>query len=203
MEFLIEKLQREGVLKTPRIIRAFYKIRREDFLPEELKESAQIDCALPTMHGQTISQPYTVAFMLELLDPREGQKILDVGSGSGWVAAMLAEIVGKKGRVYAVERIADLVEFGRKNAEKYHFRNLTFIHGDGSRGLQEYAPFDRIHVAAAAKIIPRALKEQLKITGKMVIPTQENDIRLVERLSEKRWREERFSGFVFVPLVET
>ena len=124
MEKLIKKFIEDGVLKTPEIISAFRKIQRKDFIPENLQYAQSVDSPLPIGDGQTISQPYTVAFMLELLEPKKGQKILDVGSGSGWVSTLLAEIVGLKGFVYAIERITQLLKFGENNAIKYKLPNI-------------------------------------------------------------------------------
>ena len=201
MENFIQKLIDEGVLKTPKIIEAFKKIHRIDFVPKTISDHADEDIALPTFEGQTISQPYTVAFMLELLSPKVGEKILDIGSGSGWVAAMLAYIVGKNGKVIGLELLPELVKFSIDNLEKYHLNNLIIRLGDGTRGLPEESPFDKIHVAAAAKRIPKALIQQLKIGGRMVIPTQADDIWVIDRFSENRWKESVYPGFVFVPLI--
>ena len=108
MKQLIKNLISSGYLKTPEIINAFYKIDRIDFVPEELKYEAHTNTPLPIGYGQTVSQPLTVAFMLELLQPKSGHKILDVGSGSGWQSVLLACLAGNKGRVIAVERIPEL-----------------------------------------------------------------------------------------------
>ncbi|MFA6382780.1 MAG: protein-L-isoaspartate O-methyltransferase [Candidatus Buchananbacteria bacterium] len=202
MEELINQLISEGYLKSPAIINAFYKIKRTDFLPSGSASAEALNSPLPIGHGQTISQPLTVAFMFELLKPDLGQKILDVGSGSGWTSALLAEIIGPAGKVYAIERISELKEFGRRNTAKYHFSNVEFFCRDGSRGLIEYAPFDRIMVSAAALEIPQALKDQLKIGGRLIIPTVENDIRLIEKLAADKYKETIYPGFVFVPLIE-
>ncbi len=118
---LIDNLIKEGWLKTPRIIKAFREIKREDFLPDEVKDLAEVDTAMPIGLGQTISQPLTVAFMLELLQPDVGENILDIGSGSGWTTALFSYIVGEKGKVYAIEIIPKLKEFGEKNTAKYSF----------------------------------------------------------------------------------
>ena len=202
MEQLINRLIDHGYLKTPEIIDAFYKINRIDFLPEDLKSEAQINAPLPIGCGQTISQPLTVAFMLELLQPKRGYKILDVGSGSGWQSSLLAYITGDEGRVIAIERIPELSEFGKENSEKYNFRNLEFVVGNGSVGYKKEAPYDRIIVAAAAfDKIPDELKSQLKIGGIMVIPVK-NSIWLVIKKEENKFEEKEFPGFVFVPLVE-
>ena len=201
---LIENLISEGWLKTPRIIEAFYKIKRADFLPEELKNLAQLDEALPIGFGQTISQPLVVAFMLELLSPQPGEKILDIGSGSGWTSALLAEIVGEKGKVIAIELIPELKEFGEKNVAKYNFiekGRVRFICGDGTKGLKEEAPFDKILVSATAKKCYEAWKEQLKVGGRIVTPIG-NSIWLFIKKSEKEFEEFEYPGFVFVPLIE-
>lgn len=208
----INQLIQQGYLKTPRIINAFREIRREDFIPEALKHEAGGNYPLPIGQGQTISQPLTVAFMLELLQPELGDKILDIGSGSGWVTALLAYLVQisdiksqiLKGQVYAIERIPELKEFGENNVKKYNFidkKNVQFFCRDGSKGLSEYAPFDKIHVAAAAKGIPPALRDQLAIGGRMVIPVSGGILKL-DRLNEKEFKEKFFPGFVFVPLIE-
>lgn len=205
MENLINQLIREGYLKTPRIIEAFREIKREDFVPESLKDEADVNAPLPIGWGQTISQPLTVAFMLELLQPEPGDKILDIGAGSGWQTAMLAYIVGKKGKIFAVERIPELMEFGEKNVGKYNFIEkgiVSFICGDGSRGLKMEAPFDRIIVAAAAEKIPEFWKEQLKIEGRLVTPVK-SSIWLLIKESEKKFKEQEFPGFAFVPLIES
>ena len=118
---LIDSLIEEGWLKTPRIIEAFRKIKRVDFLPREIKDLAELNEALSIGYGQTISQPLVVAFMLELLDPQPGNKILDIGSGTGWTTALLAQIVGQKGKVIAIDIIPELVEFGKQNVAKYNF----------------------------------------------------------------------------------
>jgi len=201
MKQLIENLIRRGYLETPVIIDAFYKINRADFIPEDLKDKASMNAPLSIGYGQTISQPLTVAFMLELLQPKKGDKILDIGSGSGWQSSMLAYITGDKGKVFAIERILELSEFGRKNSERYNFKNLEFIISDGSKGYEKEAPYDRIIVAASASMeIPEELKKQLKIGGRLVIPV-ENSIWLVIKIAKDKYKEKEFPGFAFVPLI--
>jgi len=196
---LIEELISEGYLKTPRIIEAFRKIDRKDFVLPEFENSAYANVPLPIGENQTISQPLTVAFMFELLQPQRGDKALDIGSGSGWTSALLAEIAGKRGKVFSLEVIPGLCNFGKKNIEKY-FAGVLHICADGSKGYSQEAPYDRILVSAAADKMPRQLKKQLKIKGRLVIPVR-NSIWLVERLAKNKFREEEFYGFTFVPLV--
>ena len=242
-------------MKTPLIIEAFKNINRADFVPTDLKDEVGVNAPLPIGFEQTISQPLTVAFMLELLQPQRGDKILDIGSGSGWTSALLAWCVGgdviarseatkqsrgsitglpryarddkKEGKVFAVERIKELHEFGKNNISKYTKYNrfarskkegksslfslaadynfidegiIEFICADGSRGLPEQAPFNKILVSAAADEIPLALKEQLAVNGRLVMPVK-NSIWLVVKKSDNEFMEEEFYGFSFVPLV--
>jgi len=202
---LIDNLIEEGWLKTERIIEAFRKIKRVDFLPEDSRDLAEFNEALPIGYGQTISQPLVVAFMLELLDPKPGEKILDIGSGSCWTSALLAEIVGKKGKVIAIEIIPELVEFGKNNTEKYNFikrGTVECICADGAKGYEKEAPYDKILVSASVqRELPNAWKEQLKIDGKIVTPIG-SSIWLFIKKSEKEFTEIEYPGFVFVPLIE-
>lgn len=199
---LIDELIQAGYLKTPAIIEAFRRVNRRDFLPDSLQGDAAFNSPLPIGSRQTISQPLTVAFMLELLDPQPGDRVLDVGSGSGWTTALLAEIVGQNGAVYAIERIPELKNFGQKNVSRYGFSNVTFFCRDGSRGLPGQAPFARILVSAAARLVPNALREQLATPGRLVIPTADEDIRLIEKSATGEFKETPYPGFIFVPLVE-
>jgi protein-L-isoaspartate(D-aspartate) O-methyltransferase len=214
---LIENLISEGWLKTPRIIEAFKKIKRVDFLPEDLKDLAEINEALPIGYGQTISQPLVVAFMLEILQPKEGEKILDIGSGSGWTTALLAYIVSgasnsklktqnskPKGKIIAIEVIPELKEFGEKNVAKYNFIKkgvVEFVCADGSKGYEKEAPFDKILVSAMARECYQSWKDQLKIGGRIVVPIG-NSIWLFIKKSEREFEEFEYPGFVFVPLIE-
>jgi len=200
---LIENLIKDKWLKTPKIIEAFRKIKRVDFLPKEMENLAELNEALPIGWGQTISQPLVVAFILEQLEPKEGDKILDIGSGSGWTSALLGEIVGEKGKVIAIEIIPELKEFGEKNVAKYHFIEkeiVEFICADGSKGYQKEAPFDKILVSATAKNCSLTWKEQLKINGRIVVPIG-TSIWLFIKKSEKEFEEIEYPGFIFVPLV--
>ena len=153
---LIDDLIGGGWLKDDRIVSAFTKIKRVDFMTPGMEDLAQLNEALPIGYGQTISQPLVVAFMIELLEPKEGEKILDVGSGSGWTTALLAELVGEMGKVVAVELIPELKTFGETNVRKYDFveRGIAqFICGDGSKGYKSQAPFDKILASASIQSV--------------------------------------------------
>lgn len=199
---LMDSLIRQGVLKTKSIIKAFESIPREEFVLESERKYAYLDIALPILKNQTISQPLTVAFMTELLNPKPGQKILEIGGGSGYQAAILSEIVGKKGMIYTTDVVPELVEFARENLKKVGIKNVKVFLKDGSKGFKAHAPFDRILVTAAAPFIPEPLKEQLKIGGKLVIPVGRFSQRmvLVEKISKTKFKTTDYGEFVFVKL---
>lgn len=205
---LTDNLIESGILKSAQIIKAFKKIKREDFVLPKNKDMAEIDAPLPIGYGQTISQPTTVAFMFELLQPKQGDKILDVGSGSGWTMALLAEIVGKQGTVYGIERIEELKQFAEINIAKYDFAKkgaMQIFCADGYKGLLEFAPFDKIIAAAAAESVPEDLLKQLKINGRLVMPIgqqyESQDIIVIDKIGKNNFKEFRHPGFIFVPLV--
>ncbi|MDB5170667.1 MAG: Protein-L-isoaspartate (D-aspartate) O-methyltransferase [Candidatus Saccharibacteria bacterium] len=179
---------------------AFAIINRQDFIPEDLREQASLDMPLPIGFGQTNSQPSTVQSMLEWLDPQPGQKVLDVGSGSGWTTALLATIVGPEGRVFAVEKVPELVQIGKDNCEAAGVRNVQFFHASDEHGLSKYAPYDRILVSAAAQTLSKALLSQLRVNGKLVVPVQ-NDILEITKLTDHDYEVVTHPGYVFVPLV--
>jgi len=160
-------------LITPPIIAAFQAINRQDFVPDSQKEWAYQDQALYIGHVAPISQPSTVAFMLEKLAPAAGDKILDVGAGSGWTTALLAHIVGPHGSVYGVEIIPPLVTFGNNNLHLYHLPHAHIEEATETLGLPTQAPFDKILVSASAAAVPDTLLLQLRIGGMLVIPIQE------------------------------
>lgn len=201
---LVDDLIRGGYLRTNNIIDAFLRIPRAEFVQDDLKRSAESNIPLPIGRGQTVSQPAVVAFMLELLDVQKGQHVLDVGSGSGWTTALLANIVGKNGRVIAIEILKDLCEKGKYNVAKFDFikNGIVKIYCQSAEnGFEKGAPYDRILVSASAKKIPDSFKQQLAIGGKMILPINE-EIWLVEKRAENNFEIKKFPGFVFVPFVK-
>lgn len=196
---LIDTMIASGVLRTQRLIDAFNAVDRRDFVPEEYTAQAYHDRALPIEGGQTISQPSTIAFMLELLDPRKGHRILDVGSGSGYTTALLSEVVGDSGAVFGVEAVPELVAAGSRNLAHYHFSHATISPAGPSLGLPEKGPFDRILVSAGTNTVPEALVDQLKTPGILVIPIQDG-IECVTKTSSGDITSQHWSGFAFVPL---
>lgn len=199
-ESLIQSLIADGYLKTQAIIEAFKKIDRADFVPEELKERAYVNEALPIGHGQTISQPLVVAFMLELLQLKSGEKVLEIGTGSGWKTALLAELGAA---VVSIERIKELKKTAEQNIQKYGFAengSVKLLIGDGSRGCSVEAPFDKIIAAAAAEELPKAWKEQLNIGGRIVAPVGQS-ILVLEKITKNKFEIKEYFGFSFVPLV--
>lgn len=198
-----------NVLKSQNLIEAFRVIERVDFVPEKFRHDADVNAPLSIGHGQTISQPLTVALMLEWLEPGSGQHVLDIGAGSGWQTAILAHVVSRSsgGSVIGLERVPELANFGQANLAKYGLvtGNIArIIAADGTTGWPPEAPYDRIVVAAAARSIPLALLKQLKIGGKLVIPVGGPDgqeIVVVDKIGRDAYKEQRHPGFAFVPFI--
>jgi len=199
MKNLISKLITRGALQSKNVTDAFLHVDRKDFIISEYKNEAYENIALPIGFGQTISQPATVAFMLEKLSPRKGEKILDVGSGSGWTTALLAHIVGEKGKVFGVEIIPELVKFGQNNLAKYDFPQARILQAGKEIGLPKEAPFDRILVSASGTEISGRLINQLKSERILVMPIKYSIYR-IKKMSNDKLDIQEFPGFVFVPL---
>lgn len=197
---MIKRMKEEtGMLESKNIEEAFKKVDRANFVPPEYKGDAYLDQPLHIGEGQTISQPSTVAFMLELLGASEGEKVLDVGAGSGWTAALLAEIVGEDGEVVGIERVPDLVEFGKENLNKYGYSNVSIKEAGYTLGDFDNAPYDKILVSAAAREAPEELTEQLKERGVIVIPVRD-EVQRIKKAENGNIETERYPGFAFVPL---
>jgi protein-L-isoaspartate(D-aspartate) O-methyltransferase len=186
---------------SERVLQAMEKVPRERFVPDDVRDFAYEDTPLHLGHGQTISAPSMVAIMCDVLDVRGGDKVLDVGTGWGYHAAILSVLAGP-GTVYSVERIPELAERARKILGELGFNNVKVLTGDGSEGLPEFAPYDRINVAAAAPKMPDTLAEQLAEGGRMVVPVGRYLQELILAV-KKNGRIETFEkgGVAFVPLV--
>ncbi len=180
--------------------RAFKMVTRAGFLPPAMQDASDFDAPLPIGYGQTNSQPSTVRLMLAWLDPRPGEKILDVGYGSGWTTALLANLVGPTGLVYAVEKVPELVRFGAANCRRFGVDNARFFAAGDSVGLADFAPYDRILVSAASSKLPAELLKQLKVDGTMVIPIK-HSIAVITKTGADHYDSVEHPGFVFVPLV--
>jgi protein-L-isoaspartate(D-aspartate) O-methyltransferase len=190
-------------ISEEKVRKAMLRVPRHKFIPEYEQEEAYIDAPLDIGYGQTISAPHMVAIMCELLELSEGHKVLEIGSGSGYNAAVMGELVGKSGHVYTVERIEPLVHFARENLKETGYNNVTVILEDGSMGYSRYAPYDRISVTCAAPHIPEPLLEQLKLGGIMVIPVgnYSQELIRIKTDSEGNTHKEKKGGVVFVPLI--
>lgn len=183
-----------------RIDQAMQAVSRSQFLPPGVRSRSRVDVPLSIGFGQTNSQPSTVRLMLKLLDPQQGEKILDVGSGSGWTTALLATLVGSKGVVYAVEKVPQLVRFGAQNCKRANIHNVHFFQAGKEYGLSQFAPYDRILVSAAATELPGTLLGQLRAGGRMVIPIQ-SSIHMVDKIDDGTFKDAEYPGFLFVPLI--
>lgn len=200
---LVEQLKKHGI-KDKKVLEAIGKVKRELFVSSEMKRYAYDNTALPISGGQTISQPYTVAYMTELLDVRPGDKILEIGTGSGYQAAVLCEMGAK---VYSIERVHDLFENTAKRFESLPY-HITMKLDDGSTGWQQFAPYDRIIVTAGSPKIPKQLTLQLKNEGIMVIPVGDKKLQQMVVIKKSEGKDgkpeysiKKYSEFKFVPLV--
>lgn len=183
-----------------KIDKAFQKAPRSNFLPEEVASQAGLDIPLPIGFGQTNSQPSTVAMMLDWLEVQTGDKVLDIGSGSGWSSALLSYLTGTDGRVDAVEAVPELVEFGRGNCARLDIKNVRFHQAGKQYGWPKNAPYDRILVSAAAREMPEELFGQLSLGGRLIIPVG-GSIWIVDKDEQGNIERREKPGFRFVPLV--
>ncbi len=199
-EELIKKLKKQGYLKSKKVIDAMREIPREIFIPDEQKNYAYYDMPLEIGYGQTISAPHMVAIMLEALDLKEDSKVLEIGTGTGYHAAMVAKI-SSKGHVYTVERVKELAEKAQKNFKKLGIKNITVVIGDGSFGLPEYAPYTHIYATCSAPDVPPALIKQLSLNGRLLIPVGRvyGELILIEK--NYRIKKKSLGGCAFVPMI--
>ncbi len=199
-EKLIDYWMNRGLVKDDNIIKAFKEIPREDFVLDEYRSQAYIDIALPIIEGQTISQPSTIMIMTQALEPKKTDKILEIGSGSGYQSALLSKLCKK---IYTIERIPSVAEFARQNLKKSKIKNVEVIEADGTLGYKKGSPYDKIIVTAASPKIPKKLLEQLKEEGTIVIPVGSS--LSCEMIKAKKFRgklkKESLGHFSFVPLI--
>lgn len=205
-EELIEKLLSNGYIKTDKVKKAMLKVPREEFIPPKNKPYAYIDQPLPIGEGQTISAPHMVAIICEKLVLEEGMKVLEIGTGFGYNAAVVAEIIKDKGHLYSIERLKSLAETAKENLKRTGYsENVTVIHRDGTLGYPKEAPYDRIYATASAPKVPEPLKEQLKIGGMLLTPVGSKsyfqDLICIRRVSEDKFQKKALGGVAFVPLI--
>lgn len=199
---LIRIMRMKGFLNDTRVEEAIRSVHRHFFVPADFSDEAYEDEALPTKHGQTISQPSVVVRMTEWLDVRDGQKVLEIGCGSGWQSAILSKLAGN-GKVYSIDKDHDLIKFAKENHGKAGIKNVEIVEGDGSLGIESKAPFDRIIITAACPSVPKPLEKQLSDNGLLVAPVGKGVQSMVLYMKEngklKEIRKE--DGYVFVPLL--
>jgi protein-L-isoaspartate(D-aspartate) O-methyltransferase len=198
---LVNAIRNKGITDE-KVLGAIANVPRHFFMSHDQDALAYVDKAFPIGEGQTISQPYTVAYQTHLLDVQPLQKVLEIGTGSGYQAAVLAEMGVK---LYTIERQKKLFDRNRHFSYLQHYDNIRFFYGDGYDGLPAYAPFDRVLITAAALEIPEQLLQQLAIDGKMVLPLATGGdyqtMMRITRLAENEYRQESFDVFSFVPML--
>ncbi len=203
---LVKKLSEYGYIKSENVRQAMEKVPREEFLPEENRYYAYNDQPLPIGKGQTISAPHMVAMICEKLQLEEGMKVLEIGTGFGYNAAVISESMDKKGHVYSIERIEYLSKLAEENLRRTGYdENVTVIVGDGTLGYEKEAPYDRIYGTASAPYVPEPLKEQLKVGGRLLVPVGEQsyfqDLICIVKKSETKFKEKSLGGVAFVPMI--
>jgi protein-L-isoaspartate(D-aspartate) O-methyltransferase len=195
------QLEGRGIF-DPAVLAAMGEVPREFFVDEQYRPYAYEDGPLPILEGQTISQPYVVALMIEAMALKPGDRVLEIGTGSGYAAAVLSRIVAE---VHSVERLDSLVEYARERVARLGYDNVHIHHGDGTLGWPEAGPYDAVVVAAGGPRVPPALKEQLAIGGRLVMPVGSEQrsqqlIRLL-RVGEEEFAREKLGHVRFVPLI--
>ncbi|HOK33232.1 MAG TPA: protein-L-isoaspartate(D-aspartate) O-methyltransferase [Fervidobacterium sp.] len=198
---MYEYLVYHGVAKE--VIEAMNKIDRKIFVSEEYEESAYLEVPLPIGFGQTISAPHMVGIMCSALNLSHGDKVLEIGTGSGYNAAVISLLVGDDGHIYTIERIAELAEIARRRMELLRIKNVTVVVGDGKNGLAEYSPFDKIVVTCYARKIPEQLLSQLSDNGILLCPVGNELVQVLKRITKVHGKihEENLMEVKFVPLI--
>ncbi len=201
-EQLIDYWASSGIIKDKKVIDAFRKIPREIFISKEKEGEAYGDYPLPIGEGQTISQPTTVMIMTQALELKENDKVLEVGSGSGYQASIIANILGDGGKLISTEIVDELVESAKSNINKLNLKNARIIKWDGSKGYADEAPYDKIIITAACPKIPKPLIEQLKEGGIIVAPvgSMVEQVMIKGKKINGKLIEEKLGEFMFVPL---
>lgn len=199
---LIDYWKSSGIIKDKKVIKAFKKVPRENFIKKEYVKEAYGDYPLAIGECQTISQPTTVMLMTQALELKPSDKVLEVGTGSGYQAAIISHIVGKKGKIISTEIVPDLVKFSQSNIGRLNLKNAEVIHHDGSKGYEKEAPYDKIIITAACPKIPKPLIKQLKNDGIIVAPVGKlnEQVMIKARKKGNKIIEESLGRFMFVPL---
>ncbi len=197
---LVEQMRREGRISDEKILEAMERIPRHAFLDSSFEEYAYQDRPFPIGRDQTISQPTTVAFQTQLLEVKKNDRIMEIGTGSGYQAAILSELGA---RVYTIERFKSLKEKAQRNLQKLGYHGINFFYGDGYKGLPAYAPFHKILVTAAAPELPETFFAQLKEGGLLVIPYGRGNVQVMKRFIKTKDEivEENHGNFAFVPML--
>jgi protein-L-isoaspartate(D-aspartate) O-methyltransferase len=201
-QIMVEKQIRGRGITNPRVIEAMEKVERHRFVPAAQRRAAYGDAPLPIGHGQTISQPYIVARMTELLGVGPGDKVLEIGTGSGYQAAVLAEVVGPTGSVYSIEIVKPLGEQARETLSELEYQNIHLRIGDGYKGWPEQEPFDAIIVTAAPPEVPRPLLDQVKVGGRIVLPVGAvwQDLQVLTKRADGTFDRQNVLPVRFVPM---
>lgn len=202
---LVEKLESENIIRSERVRTAFLEVEREEFVPATMKGKAYVDSPLPIGKGQTISAPHMVAIMAEELHVSQGMKVLEIGGGSGYHAAIVSRLVGENGMVISIERVGELAESARRSFRSAGIENVEMMIGDGSEGYEKEAPYDRIYYTCAAPFLPREVKDQLKVGG-MILSVEGSPLssqRLIRYTKDEdgNLTSENLTYCIFVPLI--
>jgi protein-L-isoaspartate(D-aspartate) O-methyltransferase len=201
---VVGTLERMGYIKDPRVKRAMLKVKREDFVAPEYRENAYLDTPLPIPGDVTISAPHMHAIFMAALKLKPGDRVLEVGFGSGILLAYMREVVGEKGKVIGIDIVPEAYKFGKKNLERAGYKDIKVVLSDGSLGLPEEAPFDKIISSASCPKVPKPWIEQLKLGGIIVSPVGpgggQQELIYIEKTKEGKIVKKNLGGVVFVEL---